>query len=169
MNLVIKAFQHIDYLLKQKAIVLSYHRVAAPTIDPWEISVSPENFEEQLQVLKKYNVVTPAHLLECLEKRQLKNGMVCITFDDGYKDNFLTAKPLLEKYNFHSTIFIPVQFIGEQREFWWDELLTILFSKHDLPTHLSLMISDKVFDFDLGGDAKFDAAATSKKSFLDLV
>ena len=43
-----------------------------------------------------------------------------ITFDDGYKDNFEIAYPLLKKYGFTATIFITVNYIGTDHIFWWD-------------------------------------------------
>jgi peptidoglycan/xylan/chitin deacetylase (PgdA/CDA1 family) len=45
-----------------------------------------------------------------------------ITFDDGYVDNFLFALPLLEKYKVPATIFVTTDYIGKDRELWWDEL-----------------------------------------------
>ena len=164
MSLIRKGFQRIRYFLKKKAIVLSYHRVAIPDIDPWEISVSPANFEEHLQVLKKYKIITPAQLLMHLKGERLENNTVCITFDDGYQDNFVTARPLLEKFNFHSTIFIPVHFIGQQKEFWWDELQSIIFCKRDLPQKLSISIANHIFEFDLEDEARFNSLQYEKNT-----
>ena len=164
MSLIRKGFQRIQYFLKKKAIVLSYHRIANPDIDPWEILVSPANFEEQLQVLKKYKIITPAQLLRYLKSGRLENNTVCITFDDGYEDNYVTARPLLEKFNFQSTIFIPVHFIGQQREFWWDELQSIIFCTCDLPQKLSISIVDQTFEFDLEDDARFNTLQYEKNT-----
>lgn len=155
MSLFNRALKRVQYFLKKKAVVLSYHRVANCSLDPWEISVSPANFEEHLQVLKKYHVITPAQLLTYLSAGKLKNNMVCITFDDGYQDNYTLARPLLEKYNLRSTIFIPTQYIGRRKEFWWDELLTIILGPHNLPEKLSISIANKVFEFDLGESASY--------------
>jgi len=164
MSLIKKGFQRIHYFLKKKAIVLSYHRVANLDIDPWEISVSPTNFEEHLHVLKKYKIITPSQLLMHLKSGRLQNNTVCITFDDGYLDNYVTAKPILEKFHFQSTIFIPVHFIGQQKEFWWDELQSIIFCKCDLPQKLSISIADKIFEFDLEDGARFNKLQYEKNT-----
>ena len=152
------SYRKIQYFLQNKAIVLCYHRTANTEVDPWQLAVSPKNFEEQLQVLKNYNVVTTGQLLKHLTNGTLKNKMVCITFDDGYVDNYEIAKPLLERYNCPSTFFIPVHFIGQQKLFWWDELQNIILGKHNLPQCLSMLISNNVLHFDLKDEAQFNEA-----------
>jgi peptidoglycan/xylan/chitin deacetylase (PgdA/CDA1 family) len=48
--------------------------------------------------------------------------MVILTFDDGYADNLLVAKPHLEAYDVPATVFVSSGFLGGGREFWWDRL-----------------------------------------------
>jgi peptidoglycan/xylan/chitin deacetylase (PgdA/CDA1 family) len=70
-----------------------YHRVAACEVDPWNLCVSPQRFEEHLQALKgSYAIVS----LRELAGTASPQGAVAITFDDGYADNLLAAAPLLE-------------------------------------------------------------------------
>ena len=106
-----------------------YHRIATAAHDHWQLSVSPQLFEQHLQVLKRYNVVS----LPDLVKKVPRKG-IAISFDDGYVDNYTTAKPLLEKYNLPATFFICNGNIGKQAEFWWDELEHIF--KNDPEKHL---------------------------------
>ncbi|HEV8374752.1 MAG TPA: polysaccharide deacetylase family protein [Candidatus Polarisedimenticolia bacterium] len=48
---------------------------------------------------------------------------VCITFDDGYADNYLHAFPLLRQHRLPATIFLATGFLGGKRgRFWWDEV-----------------------------------------------
>jgi peptidoglycan/xylan/chitin deacetylase (PgdA/CDA1 family) len=82
-----------------KVLVLMYHRVADLKRDPWELAVSPENFEQQLALLRrKYDVITVPELARKLSTHSICSNSICITFDDGYSDNFHVAKPLLEKH-----------------------------------------------------------------------
>jgi peptidoglycan/xylan/chitin deacetylase (PgdA/CDA1 family) len=152
----------LRYFFQPKAIVLSYHRIADLAIDPWELAVSAENFEQHLQVLKKYKLYTASQLVEQLKQRSLKNGMVCITFDDGYRDNYMIAKPLLQKYQCTSTFFIAVGYLGRHRQFWWDELQYILLGPHNLPQTLSILVNDEPFNFDLLSEGKHDEMQTEK-------
>lgn len=132
-----------------KAIVLCYHRVAHDNVDPWELAVSPENFEQQLRMLrKKFSVIPVAELTADASKRR-GGKAICITFDDGYTDNYTTAKPLLEEYNLPSCFFIASGYTGKRQLFWWDELTDILLRKEILPATLHLQLVKEVFTFDL--------------------
>ncbi|WP_297918361.1 polysaccharide deacetylase family protein, partial [uncultured Campylobacter sp.] len=69
------------------------------------LRVEPAAFEKQLAWLKR-NGFTSYTLSELasLDKKPAK--AVCITFDDGYRDNLTGTLPLLQKYGFKATIFI---------------------------------------------------------------
>ena len=74
----------IRQFLANKALVLMYHRIAEPVSDVWEISVSPKNFEEHLQVLKKSaNIVSLEELAHRLKKKTLRRNTIALSFDDN--------------------------------------------------------------------------------------
>ncbi|HEY4324710.1 MAG TPA: polysaccharide deacetylase family protein [Mucilaginibacter sp.] len=136
-----RVFNKIKNLFAHKAIVLMYHRIAEPKSDIWEIAVSPERFEEHLQVLRKMgNVVSLGQLANSISTEHFPGNNIAITFDDGYADNFTTARPLLEKYGIPATFFIASGNIENKREFWWDELELIILSAQSLPEVFSLNI-----------------------------
>jgi len=135
---------------RHKAIVLMYHRIASSKTDPWQLSVTRENFEQQLKFLKNnYKIISISDLAENLATKQLEKNSICITFDDAYTDNYLYAKPLLEQYNCPATFFIPDHFINSNRPFWWDELKNILLDSVQLPPSISLNIGKDLFQFQL--------------------
>ena len=149
----------IKKMLEKKAVVLMYHRIAEPDTDPWQLSVSPANFEQQLQVLSKgYRVVTLSGLLDQHERGEISPRSVCLTFDDGYADNYLNAKPLLEKYRCPATFFLPTHFIGSRQLFWWDELESILLRTGQLPSSLQIHIGGKPVTAELRGEEMLTAA-----------
>ncbi len=79
------------------------------------IATRPAFFEEQLKFLKNngYVAITLSELNLALEgKVRLPEKPVILTFDDGYKDFYLNAFPLLNKYNFKSINYIIVNHIG---------------------------------------------------------
>ena len=124
-------------------ITLMYHRVNVADTDPWGICVSPENFEEQVKVLKaNFDVISVDDLVNRLTCGNTSTNEVCITFDDGYADNILYAKPVLENYNCPATFFIATGFI-DQPGFWWDELETIFLHSKLLPRQLILEMGGK--------------------------
>ncbi len=131
-----------------------YHRIADSTNDPWQLSVSSINFEQQLQILqKKYMLISVNELIDQLNKKSISPNTVCITFDDGYRDNYFAAKPLLEKYKCPATIFISTQYINQQHYFWWDELEAIILGSEKLPLAFSLTINEELFVFKLENDS----------------
>lgn len=139
--------KRIKYAFERRAIVLMYHNVNAFASDPWELAVSAENFEEHLLVLKKFKVIAPADLVNKLASRTIDNRSVCLTFDDGYEDNFTHAKPLLEKYSSPAMFFISTHFIDGTEMFWWDELARIILATDVLPQEIRIQIEQKPFQY----------------------
>ena len=120
--------------MQNKAVILVYHRVAVLNSDPWGLSVSPQHFEEHLEVIKKFGRCLPiGTLVNNLQQKELENRSIAITFDDGYSDNFHVARPLLEKHDLPATIFIITGAIGSTMEFWWDELDRLFLERGTLP------------------------------------
>ncbi|MGE5944862.1 MAG: polysaccharide deacetylase family protein, partial [Flavobacteriales bacterium] len=98
-----------------KAIVLMYHRICNIDTDPWQLAVSPENFENQIKTItKNFNVLPVNDLIEQFKNRKIKRNSIYITFDDAYQDNYFYAKPILEKYKCPATFFVPTHFIGKE-------------------------------------------------------
>src|SRR5690606_1573250 len=129
-----RIFRNISTRLRHSDLVLMYHRIASPSIDPWQLSVSAENFEQHLQVLQKSNrVVSLSQLVHHRHNNLCRKNKIAITFDDGYLDNFTVAKPLLEKYGLPATFFITSCNLDGQKEFWWDELGRIILQTPELP------------------------------------
>ncbi len=108
---------------RPRPLILMYHRVAEPPVDPWELAVSPQHFEEQLEVLCRRRRPLPlATLVQRLQDGTLPSNAVAVTFDDGYVDNLHEAKPRLKARGVPATLFLATGFVGQRREYWWDEL-----------------------------------------------
>ena len=53
----------------------------------------------------------------------LPPNSILITFDDGYKNNYTLAFPILKKYNIKATIFLNTKFIEKDEAYLnWDEI-----------------------------------------------
>ncbi len=118
-----KAQNKVFAPFQNRAVILLYHRVMKVERDPFSICISPEVFEEQVQYLNQsYEILQLSELVHILSQglKPPKRAIV-LTFDDGYGDNFLNAKPLLQKYKIPATFFIATQ-STHCGEFWWDEL-----------------------------------------------
>jgi peptidoglycan/xylan/chitin deacetylase (PgdA/CDA1 family) len=110
-----------------RACILAYHRVGEVMFDPYGQLVTPANFEQHLQCLRRYYYVESlTALLEQLPQRSYPDRTIAITFDDGYIDNSTVAYPIAAKLGILFTVFVTVQPILESGRFWWDELAAIL-------------------------------------------
>lgn len=91
--------------------VLLYHSVGAKLPhDSYGISMSPELFEQHMHLLAEDKSVQKINFFE--KSSLLHNALsVAVTFDDGYKDNFYTAAPVLIKYNIPFTVFVVSSFV----------------------------------------------------------
>ena len=119
------------------ALILLYHRVGEPELDPQLLSVSRRNFEQHLEVLRKFCTIS---LDSLLGSGRTNRSRIALTFDDGYADNLWNAKPLLEKYAMPATVFVSVGHVVRKRPYWWDELEQLLLRPNLLPEILSVTI-----------------------------
>ncbi len=107
--------------------ILMYHSVSPEVRKENRLSVSVDTFERQMRFLKerKYNVL-PLEELSALirDKRKIPPHTVAITFDDGYKNNYTCAFPILKKYNLAATIFIIINEVGRSQNdrLSWEEI-----------------------------------------------
>ncbi|MEH6590962.1 MAG: polysaccharide deacetylase family protein [Halioglobus sp.] len=97
------------------AVILLYHHVSTTT--PASTSVTPEVFEQHLQYLADgYNVISLEQAVNTLKAGQLlPERAVVITFDDGYRNIYDNAHPLLLKYAMPYTVFVNPQMIGKYK------------------------------------------------------
>jgi peptidoglycan/xylan/chitin deacetylase (PgdA/CDA1 family) len=105
---VLDAYSRARALTGCGALILNYHSVR-PDDCPWlEVGISPEAFETQMARLHRVARVVPLEqLLDGLSQRQrLSPRLVSITFDDGYRDNYVYAYPILRKYEMPATILL---------------------------------------------------------------
>jgi peptidoglycan/xylan/chitin deacetylase (PgdA/CDA1 family) len=98
--------------------VLLYHSVTDQLIEhEWEENTIPVDlFESQMNYLavNKYNVISCREATKYFtEQREVPPRTVVITFDDGYRNTYLNALPILNKYNFCATMFINVSFLQD--------------------------------------------------------
>ncbi len=123
------------------AVILAYHRVASLPLDTCDLATTPERFADHLEVLHdRAEPVSLARCVEGLRSRDLPPRAVAVTFDDGYRDNLLGARPLLEDAKVPATVFVSTGYTGRQEEFWWDALERILMLPGQLPDTLELAL-----------------------------
>jgi peptidoglycan/xylan/chitin deacetylase (PgdA/CDA1 family) len=119
--------------LRRRAVVLMYHRVLTPEerriagSHP-ALVVDRDTFARQMALLKKrFVVLSVAQFADHVEHRRPFPSSSCIvTFDDGWRDNYDNALPILSRLGIPSLIFLPMNFIGHRRVFWQEALVQLL-------------------------------------------
>lgn len=116
---------------KPRLTVLTYHRIADPTTnlfyDP-VISATPDSFRAQIKWLCDHtHILTLQALIDRAQNDTLwQEPTVLVTFDDGYRDNFEVALPILAERNVPATFFIPTAFLDTPRLPWWDHVAYVI-------------------------------------------
>lgn len=116
-------------ITKSQISILVYHRVGDST-DEWSLNPLCEKiFEYHVKYLSRNNfeIVSLNDLSEMITYGTLPKKAAVITFDDGYKDNYEVAFPILKKYNAPATIFLATGPVEEKKLFWWDLVNYVLF------------------------------------------
>jgi len=131
-------------------LVLIYHRVTELENDPFQLAISPAKFKSQIEYLKKkMHILTLGEFLNRIKQNDSLSNCVLITFDDGYADNFIQAKPILEQLETPAVFFITTGMINKNKEFWWDELEKLFYSTQSLSSAQLAHIIRKKYSWDI--------------------
>ena len=124
----VSAFLLLGFIRQQYVVpILMYHSVNPTAVPENRLAVSVNTFERQIRFLKThhYNVMPLEAIASLIKARsKIPSKTVAITLDDGYKDNYTYAFPILKKYNLPATIFIIVNEVGRPQSdrLTWDEI-----------------------------------------------
>ncbi len=127
-------------------MVLNYHRIGdhRQSLFDWNLwSATPEAFDQQVQYLSKnFDVVTPNDLSDVFKSRRGRH--VLITFDDGYRDNYEFAFPILKSYGVSGTFFLATSFLDQPSIPWWDEIAWMVRNSENNSIDLSQWSHEKI-------------------------
>jgi peptidoglycan/xylan/chitin deacetylase (PgdA/CDA1 family) len=132
-----------------RTVVLLYHRVAEPHLDPQLLAVSPANFAEQLEVLSTLGSGLPLGAV-----LGARSG-VGVTFDDGYADNLAAARTLAAR-ELPATVFVAAGLLGQEP--WWDTLGRLILASPALPGAVSADVGGERRRWELPEEAAVDSA-----------
>ena len=107
--LVGSIFFSLFFLNKQKIAVLTYHGVVDGVKDKNSVDISVDYFEKQMKWLSDhhYKTITIDEFYNWKKgKIKLPRKSVLITFDDGWKNTYSKALPIMEKYEIVSNVFV---------------------------------------------------------------
>jgi peptidoglycan/xylan/chitin deacetylase (PgdA/CDA1 family) len=154
---VIAVFASALFIKSQYVVpILMYHSVRPGALPSNRLCVSADSFERQMRFLKvhKYNILPLEKVAGIIrEKKKIPHKTVAVTFDDGFKDFYIYAFPVLKKYNIPATMFLIFNEIARPQSdrLNWDEIREmkdsgiITFGSHCLgPEPLINIRSEKV-------------------------
>ncbi|MFM7734371.1 MAG: polysaccharide deacetylase family protein [Alphaproteobacteria bacterium] len=111
--------------LAGRAVILRYHSVSSEAdgthlcLDPG-LAVLPEDFDRQCAYLRRhYRVVSLDEMVDSLQAgRPLPPKAVALTCDDGYRDNYTRAFPILRRHGLNATFYVSTGCIDNRTILW---------------------------------------------------
>src|SRR4051794_10014240 len=97
-------------------LVLCYHAVSPDW--PAHLSVTPEHFEEQLELLVRRGY-RGATFLEAITAPPARRT-VAITFDDAYRSVLELALPIMRRLGLPGSIYVPTDWPGRPGPMRWE-------------------------------------------------
>lgn len=138
--------------------ILMYHHLADLSSTASELvltwTVAPKKFQAQMDWLSQqgYHTITMGQLVAYLRDRKpLPSKPIVITFDDGWLEQYVTAFPVLKKYNFIGTFFVYTNAIDHGQFMTWAQLQEMSSVGMDIQSHtqthphLRLLSADAAF------------------------
>ena len=125
---MIKKSRITDFFGVNRLCVLCYHRIVPVSEAGFQtgslINAPPDEFDRQVAFLKKrFNIISLEELSDRLASGfPFRPNSLLITFDDGYKDNYIYAYPVLKRHKVPAVIFIMTGLIDAGTLIWADRL-----------------------------------------------
>jgi len=105
-----------------KFCILCYHRVGTEGA-PIFSRLDPLVFEAQMRYLQmNFRVVPLGQLWRELKEPRLREPTVSVTFDDGYRDLYTHAFPVLQRFQIPATIYLIGQCVETGELPWYDRI-----------------------------------------------
>lgn len=125
----LRSFFRRAVLGRKEICILGLHRVlseeeASRTHSLEGMVMREATFARMLEFLaRNFRVVSMQTFLEGAENDTSDSKPWCLlTFDDGWRDNYTTAFPLLQRFHVPATIFLVTGMIGTEEVFWVERL-----------------------------------------------
>lgn len=109
-------------ILADRAVVVLYHRVTDDATDN-PLACTPEAFERHCEFYDRhFRVLALGDLLDRLRAGADVGRSLTVTFDDGYRDNYTVARPILERHDLPACFFLATGYVGSGQVPRWDAI-----------------------------------------------
>ncbi len=100
-------------------VTILYHHIVSDS--PHRMGISTDYFFRHVEFLRKhYQIVSLGQAIEMLSSNDVKRPTLVLTFDDGYRDNFVTLRAIVEQTDVPVTLFISSGQVTQEAEFAHD-------------------------------------------------
>lgn len=164
--LTLGLFHPVSQQNRGKAAILMYHRICDESqsrLPYYRTNTSPGVFAAQMRFLHEngYNVIDLKTLIESMNSGNAPpTGSVVLTFDDGFRDFYTEAFPVLQQHGFPASIFLMTKFIDESSSFdghkclSWSQVrelgrYNVSFGSHTVSHPVLNSLTEKELDFEL--------------------
>ncbi|MCI0665983.1 MAG: polysaccharide deacetylase family protein [Acidobacteria bacterium] len=152
------AFDLMRLINRRRVLILTYHRFCS-TGNNFDGRTMAQAFSEQLEYLKRnYRIVQLSDLVESLSNTNpLPRSLAAVTIDDGYRDAYEIAFPLLRRHGVPATIYLVTEFIEGRIWLWTDKMRFI--ANHAPAQELNTTIEGKRLSLKLASKQSRHSAA----------
>lgn len=145
---------------RRQALILTYHGVIHSSDNSYNNrnAISAQEFEQQMAYLSRnYRAMALPELVRRLKAGEpLPRYTVVITFDDGFRNNYSVAAPILKKYGLPATIFLATAYVNSPKLGLWTERVDWLLQSATLP----------VLEFAIDGEVRQLALQTTRDRII---
>lgn len=158
-------FAPFRFANRNRALILTYHRFGANDAT----RTSARDFREQLDYLTSHYEIVPLSFIadRIGGKQSLPAGLAAITIDDGYRDAYEIAFPVLRQYDVPATLFTVTDFVDRKTWVWTDKLRYL--TSRARTESLEATIGNRALRFFLKGRASRIEAAERVNATLKLI
>lgn len=138
-NLLVKYHFYKISRFQNRFFIIAYHMISDKP-NGFYPETSFQTFDKNIaHFAKNYRIISLHQLIDRIQKKESVRRCVAITFDDGFKDNYEKAYPILIKYNIPATIFLTTGYIDSGIAPWFIRL-----------RHMFMTTQEKHFHFQIG-------------------
>lgn len=121
MNYIRRKLHNLTHSLLGRILML--HRVVVHRSDGEnrELEITPEFLKQTIETYRQqgHRFVSIDEACEIIGRGRTDQPFVCLTFDDGYQDNYDIAYPILKQQEVPFVIYVTTGFIDNRLPMWW--------------------------------------------------
>ncbi len=120
------------FLNRKKLLILTYHGAVSKYPSDtnhyeYRNCVAIDQFNDQINYLQsKYKSILPNHIINNDYFLRITPYSFLITFDDGFRNNFTLAFPLLKEKKISAIFFVTTGFMGKRDMLWTEKIIYLI-------------------------------------------